>query len=223
MADTLDNHAVGQAYARWAPVYDLVFDRVMAAGRRAAVAAATRAGVRIIDVGVGTGLELRYFSPQAWIAGVDLSEPMLRKAQARVEAGALRHVHGLCVMDATRLAFADAAFDAAVAPYLITVVPDPDATLEELMRVVRPGGEVIMVNHIGAERGPRAKFERWLGRRFPNLGWRPEFPWAHIARWAARRTDVELLERRPVPPLGLFTLIRFRKRQENEQPTPRAS
>jgi phosphatidylethanolamine/phosphatidyl-N-methylethanolamine N-methyltransferase len=223
MGADLDNHTVGKVYARWAPVYDVVFDKIMAAGRRAAVAAAMRAGPRVVDVGVGTGLELRYFGARARVVGIDLSVPMLRKAQERIRAGAMRHVLGLCVMDAARLAFADGAFDAVIAPYVITVVPHPEATLDELMRVVRPGGEIVLVNHIGAERGPRAAFERWLARQTHHIGWRPTFSWTRIAAWQARRPDVELAERRPVPPFGLFTLVRFRKRTADERPVPHAA
>src|SRR5690606_23685514 len=73
MPGDLDNASVEKAYARWAPVYDLVFDKLMASGRRAAVAAAMRTGQLIADVGIGTGLELRYFSADARIVGIDLS------------------------------------------------------------------------------------------------------------------------------------------------------
>jgi phosphatidylethanolamine/phosphatidyl-N-methylethanolamine N-methyltransferase len=211
MGGDLDRTAVERAYARWAPVYDLVFDKVMAAGRRAAVAAASRAGSRILDVGVGTGLELPYFGRGAQVVGVDLSEPMLRKAQERVRSLGLTQVAGLSVMDAARLAVADASFDAVVAPYVITTVPHPEETLDELVRVVRPGGEVVLVNHISAENGPRAAFERWLGRQTRHLGWRPEFPWERIGDWCAARPDVELAERRAISPFGLFTLVRLRK------------
>ena len=219
----LDNDSVERAYARWAPVYDLVFDKVMAAGRRAAVAAASRVGLRILDVGVGTGLELPYFDAGASVVGVDLSEPMLRKAQERVQDRGLRQVIGLCVMDAARLGAADASFDAVVAPYVITVVPDPEKTLDELIRVVRDGGEVVLVNHIGAEAGPRAAFEKWLARQTRHLGWRPEFPWATIGDWCVRHGGVEMIERRPIGLFGLFTLIRLRKRVAAEQPIPVAA
>lgn len=218
----LDNSSVERAYARWAPVYDLVFDKVMAAGRRAAVAAATRAGPRILDVGVGTGLELPLFDAGANVVGVDLSEPMLRKAQERARKGGLSQVAGLCVMDAMHLAFADATFDAVVSPYVITTVPDPEATLDELLRVVRPGGEVVLVNHVGAESGARAAFETWLARQTRHLGWRPEFPWAVIGDWAKSR-GVELLERRPIGLFGLFTLIRMRKLAAAAQSIPDAA
>jgi phosphatidylethanolamine/phosphatidyl-N-methylethanolamine N-methyltransferase len=219
----LDNRSVERAYARWAPVYDLVFDKVMAAGRRAAVQAAGRAGPRILDVGVGTGLELPYFDAGAAVVGVDLSEPMLRKAQERVRERGLRQVAGLTVMDAMRLGFADGTFDAAVAPYVITTVPNPEATLDELIRVVRPGGEVVLVNHVSAENGPRAAFARWLARQTRHLGWRPEFPWSRIGDWCATRLDVDLIERRPIPPFGLFTLVRLAKRPAATEPVPVAA
>ena len=208
-APVLDNSAVEAAYARWAPVYDLAFTAAMAPGRRAAVAAAEACGPLILDVGVGTGLELPLFSPASSVTGVDLSEAMLRRARARVQGERLASVAGLCVMDAMKLGFPDAAFDAVVAPYVMTVVPDPAATLDEFARVVRPGGEIVLVNHIGAQSGPRAVIERWLGRRSASLGWRPEFPFAVIGDWIDRRPDMVLRERRELPPLSLFTLVRI--------------
>jgi phosphatidylethanolamine/phosphatidyl-N-methylethanolamine N-methyltransferase len=110
-----------------------------------------------------------------------------------------------------RLGFPDASFDAVVAPFVMTVVPDPAATLEEFARVLRPGGEIVLVNHVGAEQGPRAAVERWLGRRSASLGWRPEFPFATIGDWITARPDMSLLERRDLPPLSLFTLVRIGK------------
>ncbi len=223
MAADLDNQTVEKAYARWAPVYDVVFDKILAPGRRAAVAAAMRVGPRIADIGIGTGLELRYFDSGTTIVGVDISEPMLRKAQERIRAQKMHNVFGLSVMDGARLAFADGAFDAVLAPYVITVVPQPEATLDELVRVVRPGGEVVLINHIAAERGLRAAFEKWLARQTHHLGWRPEFPWARIGDWCDARADVEMIERRTVAPFGLFTLIRFRKRPAGERPVPQTA
>ncbi len=208
----LENAHVEEAYARWAPVYDLAFTAVMAPGRRAAVAAAQRNGGQILDVGVGTGLELPLFDSRVNLVGVDLSEPMLRRAQMRVHNKNLIQVAGLCVMDATRLAFPTDHFDAVVAPYVLTVVPDPAATLDELARVTKPGGEIVLVNHVGADSGPIAWIERWLGRKSASLGWRPEFPWAILGDWVAARPDLRLKERRKIAPLGLFTLARIEKR-----------
>ncbi|MCI4680218.1 class I SAM-dependent methyltransferase [Rhodoblastus acidophilus] len=207
----LENAHVEEAYARWAPVYDLAFAAVMAPGRRAAVAAAQCRGGLILDVGVGTGLELPMFDAKVSVVGVDLSEPMLRRAQTRAAREKLLQVAGLCVMDATRLAFPSGAFDSVVAPYVLTVVPDPAATLDELARVVKPGGEIVLVNHVGAESGPLAWIESWLGQKSASLGWRPEFPWAILGDWIASRPDLRLVERRKIPPLGLFTLARIER------------
>jgi phosphatidylethanolamine/phosphatidyl-N-methylethanolamine N-methyltransferase len=207
----IDRDRVEKAYERWAPVYDLVFGKVFDQGRQSTIAEADRIGGRILDVGVGTGLSLLDYSPSTRICGVDISEPMLRKAQARVRAKKLGNVETLAVMDAKNLAFKDASFDAVVAQYVITAVPDPEATLDDFVRVLKPDGELILVNHIGAENGPRRTFELAFAPLARRLGWRPEFPWDRLVNWAARNGGVTLVERRAMPPMGHFSLIRYRK------------
>ena len=209
--DTLDQSTLNKAYARWAPVYDIVFGAVFDAGRKASIEAAERIGGRILDVGIGTGISLHDFSRNNRVIGVDISEPMLRKAQKRVAEANLTNVEGLAVMDAEKLGFPDNAFDVLVAQYVITAVPNPDATLDEFVRVTKPGGEIILVNHLGAEAGPRRVFEQSFAPVARRLGWRPEFPWARIAGWLDRANGVQLIERRPMPPLGHFSLIRLGK------------
>jgi phosphatidylethanolamine/phosphatidyl-N-methylethanolamine N-methyltransferase len=211
MGADFDNTNVARAYARWAPVYDLVFGAVFERGRRAAIAAAERIGGRILEVGVGTGISLPDYARTNRLVGVDLSEPMLRKAQARVAEHKLDNVETLAVMDATRLALADKSFDVVVAQYVITAVPDPEATLDEFARVIRPGGEIVLVNHIGAESGPRAWFEQGFAPLACRLGWRPEFRFGRLTAWAARHGGVKVIEHRPMPPLGHFSLIRFER------------
>jgi phosphatidylethanolamine/phosphatidyl-N-methylethanolamine N-methyltransferase len=203
--------SIARAYGRWAPVYDRVFGQVFARGRAAAIAASERIGGRILEVGVGTGLSLPDYSRSNRITGIDIAEPMLRKAQERVRALGLTNIDALSVMDATKLAFPDESFDVVVAQFVITAVPDPDGTLDEFARVVRPGGEIVLVNHIGAEHGPRAVFEAGFAPIARRLGWRPEFRFARLTDWAARNGSVRLVERRPLPPFGNFTLIRFLK------------
>ena len=134
---------------------------------------------------------------------------MLRKAKARVTEHRLTNVDGLAVMDAQHLGFPDAVFDVVVAQYVITAVPDPEATLDEFARVLKPGGEIVLVNHLGAEAGLRSSFERWFAPLARRLGWRPEFRWERLAQWAARHGGVRVIERRAMPPLGHFSLIRF--------------
>jgi phosphatidylethanolamine/phosphatidyl-N-methylethanolamine N-methyltransferase len=113
-------------------------------------------------------------------------------------------------MDAERLGFADAFFDVVVAQFVITTVPDPEAALDEFARVVKRDGEIVLVNHLGAEAGPRRDLEHGFAPLARRLGWRPEFPFARLSAWADG-AGVRLIERRPVQPLGHFTLMRFRK------------
>lgn len=210
-ADTLDNGDVEAAYARWAPIYDLTFTAVFRPGRRALATAASKADGPILDVGVGTGLELPMFEPHTRVYGVDLSEPMLRRAAQRVERDGLSHVVGLYKMDATRMAFADDSFACVAAPFVLTVVPEPEVMLDELARVVRPGGEIILVNHVSRKDDPLAILDTWLDRHVaPRLGWRPQFPWSIIGDWIDQRADMQLIERKLLAPFGLFTLTRIK-------------
>ena len=207
----LDEQTITKAYARWAPVYDLVFGAVFERGRHAAIAAAERVGGRILEVGVGTGLSLPHYSRACRLCGVDISEPMLRKAQERVAEYGLENVEGLWVMDAEHLSFPDHSFDVVVAQYVITTVPNPEATLDEFARVLKPGGEIVLVSRVGAEAGLRRAAGALVcaGRAQARL--------AHgillrALRAVGERTGgVRLLERRAMPPLGHFSLIRFAK------------
>lgn len=212
MVAELDRSTIEKAYARWAPVYDIVFGKVFERGRKASIAAAERIGGRILEVGVGTGISLPDYARRHKLVGIDISEPMLRKAKQRVRAHSLSNVEVLSVMDVGHLAFPDASFDVVVAQYVITAVPDPEAALDEFARVLKPGGEIVLVNHIGAEGGMRRTFEKGFAPVARRLGWRPEFAWARLARWAERRPQMHVIEKRPMPPLGHFSLIRFGKR-----------
>ncbi len=215
MGADIDKSSVERAYARWAPVYDLVFGAVFDAGRRAAILAAEQAcgaaGGRILEVGVGTGISLPDYARKNRLVGVDLSEPMLRKAHERVAEHKLANVEVLAVMDAERMALPDWSFDVVVAQFVITAVPNPETTLDEFVRVTRPGGEIVLVNHIGAEAGPRRVFELCFAPVARRLGWRPEFRFGRLASWAKRHGGVRLVEHRPMPPLGHFSLIRFER------------
>ncbi len=221
MVTEIDKQAVAKAYAGWAPVYDLVFGPVFTTARNASIGAAERIGGRILDVGVGTGISLAAYSPHNRIVGIDYCGPMLRKAQQRVALHDLAHIETLAVMDAQRLGFRDGFFDVVVAQFVITAVPDPEATLDEFVRVTRPGGEIILVNHLGAEAGLQRDLEHLFAPFARRLGWRPEFKWARIAQWAERRGGVRVLERRAVAPLGQFSLIRLGRIPEPGQNVPR--
>jgi phosphatidylethanolamine/phosphatidyl-N-methylethanolamine N-methyltransferase len=211
----LDKETITKAYARWAPVYDLVFGAVFERGRQAAIEAAERIGGRILEVGVGTGISLPHYSRANRICGVDISEPMLVKARERVTELDLTNVEGLWVMDAEHLAFPDESFDVVVAQYVITTVPNPEATLDEFARVLKPGGEIVLVSRLGAEAGVRRALEKWFAPAARQLGWRTEFSWQRYANWSDRTDGMRLAERRAMPPFGHFALIRFAKHDKS--------
>jgi phosphatidylethanolamine/phosphatidyl-N-methylethanolamine N-methyltransferase len=210
--ERLSREAVIKTYGRWAPIYDGVFGSVFEEARRAAVEASERAGTRILEVGVGTGISLPYYSARSRVTGIDISEQMLNVARQRVVEDKLGHVAHLAVMDAEALKFDDASFDVVSAQYVVNTVPNPEVALDEFLRVLRPGGELVIVNRVGAERGSRRAFEHLFQPFAQRLGWRSMFPWERFERWLQRSPSAYLIERRPVPPLGHFSLIRFGKR-----------
>ena len=202
----LDADSVRAAYRRWASVYDMVFGGVSAFGRRRAVEAVNATpGAHVLEVGVGTGLALPHYTASKRVTGIDLSADMLLRARRRVAAEGLTNVDALLEVDAEATGFEAGRFDIAVAMFVASVVPNPRALLEEMRRVVRPGGSLLFVNHFAAERGPRWWMERTMAPASRKLGWHPDF-----AREALLPPE-DLARARfdSVPPLGLFTLVRL--------------
>jgi phosphatidylethanolamine/phosphatidyl-N-methylethanolamine N-methyltransferase len=201
----LDADAVRAAYARWASVYDTVFGGVSAWGRRAAVTAVNGLpGRRVLEVGVGTGLALPRYAADKRVVGIDLSGEMLSRARRR--AAGLPQVEALLEMDAEATIFADGTFDIAVAMFVASVVPHPKRLMAEMRRVVRPGGDILFVNHFAADRGPRWWVERALAPASRALGWHPDFRFDALMR----PEDLANASLRAMPPVGLFTLVRLR-------------
>ena len=199
-----------KAYARWAPVYDVVYDKLTEPAARAAVEAAAGFGPRILEAGVGTGLALGYYPKGSYVCGVDLSEDMLKRARRKVQRRGLAHVRGLQVMDVCHLGYVDASFDAVVAQFLITLVPDPEAALSEFLRVVRPGGGIVLANHFGQTDGPVARVEEIVAPLCTKIGWSSDFKSTRVEAWA-RRNGVEFMGVVPTFPGGFFKILRMRK------------
>lgn len=202
---------VAAAYDRWAPVYDVVFGGVFKSGRRQSIEAAEAVGGRILEVGVGTGISLPQYGGKNRLTGIDISDSMLNKARERVRKLGLDNIDEITVMDAEHLTFEDDSFDVIVAQYVVTAVPNPEAALDEFIRVLRPGGEVVITTRIGADSGLRGNIEKFAMPVTSRLGWRTEFPWSRYEAWAASNSRAKLIEHRPLPPLGHFSLIRYGK------------
>ena len=120
-------------------------------------------------------------------------------------------VAALHIMDAGALEFSGEQFDVVLAPYVMSVVPSPGRALDEMWRVLRPGGQMVLMNHFSAERGLRARTEAALEKSAGWLGWHPQFPYAAVGDWLAARKDAAILERRQIAPFRLFTLLRVQK------------
>ncbi len=198
---------VQKAYRRWAPVYDATFGKFVEAGVRHAATRVNMFEGRLLDVGVGTGLALPHYGGQLRVTGIDLSMHMLQRARERAQKVGKENIEALLEMDATSLSFADNSFDVAVAMYVMTVVPDPARVMQELARVVRPGGRIVIVNHFSVEGGLRGAIEKRLSKHAGALGWRPEFPVSTLTANPA----LQLLHMEKVRPFGFFTLLDFVK------------
>ncbi|MCC6737096.1 MAG: class I SAM-dependent methyltransferase [Bauldia sp.] len=204
----LDEASVRKAYSRWAPVYDAVFALPFYTGRRAVARIVNRmAPGRILEAGVGTGMALPLYDRRHEIHGIDLSPEMLAKARTRVARKGLANVASIQEMDAGDLAFPDRNFDAVIAMYVMTVVPDPEKVMAEFVRVSRPGGRLIVIGHFASTGGVYAWFERRLAKYAAKIGWNPDFPVSRLTR----RADLRLKTSRKLGPLWLFTLLEFER------------
>lgn len=107
-------------------------------------------GGRILELGVGTGANMPYYPNGCQVTAVDLSEQMLERAKRRAEK--LGVAVELRLMDAQHLTFSDHSFDAAVTTCVFCSVPNPIAGLRELGRVVKPGGDIWLMEHMRVDR-----------------------------------------------------------------------
>jgi phosphatidylethanolamine/phosphatidyl-N-methylethanolamine N-methyltransferase len=168
----LEKRQVKRAYKLYAPAYDLVFDWIFHPGREAAVRLCDiRSGHHVLEVGIGTGLNLPLYPKWSRITGIDLSEEMLRKAQERVRDLGQTNVT-LRPMDATVMDFRENEFDSALATYTISAVPDPVGVLREMQRVVKPGGSIVVLNHFRSDRRVVGRIEDLVAPVCTRLGWK---------------------------------------------------
>jgi phosphatidylethanolamine/phosphatidyl-N-methylethanolamine N-methyltransferase len=170
----MDYKTIERAYAILSPVYDFLFDKVFYPGRVAAIKLLeAKPGDRILEVGVGTGLNLPLYPRDCDVTGVDISEGMLRKAEERVRTFGMDRIK-LMVMDGSRLEFPDNSFDRVIATYVISAVPDPVKTLLEMRRVCKPSGHLVILNHFKSENPIIGMFEKILAPVCTKIGFDTE-------------------------------------------------
>ena len=201
----MDLHDTLRTYRLFSGSYDIVFGPVFHPGRKDAVRIANdRPGQRILEVGVGTGLSLPHFRPDSRVTGIDVSAEMLAKARRRAERRRLTHVEGLHEMDAENLEFADSSFDAVLALYVASVVPNPARFAAEMRRVCIPGGTIVVVNHFTSENPLLRLIEKRLGRLARHIGFHADFPFDAFRR----DSRLSIREVRPSNLFGYWKLLR---------------
>jgi phosphatidylethanolamine/phosphatidyl-N-methylethanolamine N-methyltransferase len=170
----VENDFVERVYEKLSKVYDVVFGPTLHPGRLVAIERmGIKPGDRVLEVGVGTGINTSLYPRNCHVTGVDLSTSMLEKARERVAREGLRNVR-LLEMDAARLTFADDAFDIVYAPYLISVVPDPVQVAREMRRVCRPGGRIIFLNHFRSANLVLSRLERAISPFTVHIGFKSD-------------------------------------------------
>jgi len=170
----MDYETINRAYAVLSPVYDFLFDKIFYPGRVAAIdLLEIQPGNRVLEVGVGTGLNLPLYSRDCNVTGIDISKEMLRKAEERVLTLGMGNTN-LMVMDGSKLAFPDDSFDRVIATYVISAVPDPVKTLLEMRRVCKPSGHLVILNHFKSENPVIGMFEKLLAPVCTKIGFNTE-------------------------------------------------
>ena len=170
----VENDFVANVYEKLASVYDIVFGPVLHPGRVDAIQRmGIKSGDRVLEVGVGTGINAALYPRDCAVTGIDLSSSMLEKAHDRIARKGVRNVR-LMQMDAANLKFADDTFDIVYAPYVISVVPDPVAVTREMRRVCKPGGRIVILNHFLSSNAIVARLERAISPATVHIGFKSD-------------------------------------------------
>ena len=203
-----DSRRVERVYGVLARVYDGFFDWALGPGRRYAVSRLPiRAGDRVLEVGVGTGLTLPHYPEECRVTGIDISDAMLERARERLDELSRPDIE-LRRMDARKLAFADDAFDHVLAPYVISVVPEPERVMAEMRRVCKPGGTVMVVNHFASDNVVLRAIERVLTPLTQWIGFRMDLPVTTVTG----TRGLDLIREERVNLFRLWRLLEMRRR-----------
>jgi phosphatidylethanolamine/phosphatidyl-N-methylethanolamine N-methyltransferase len=186
----LKERHVRRAYRLYAPAYDIVFDWIFRPGRESAIRLLDiEPGDHVLEVGIGTGLNLPLYPLACRLTGIDISQEMLEKAQEKVIELGMANVI-LKVMDATVMDFGDNEFESAVATYTISAVPEPIRVLREMRRVVKPGGNIVLLNHFRSEKPLVGRLEDLVAPVCTRLGWNSNLRLEPVLQEAGLNTEI---------------------------------
>jgi phosphatidylethanolamine/phosphatidyl-N-methylethanolamine N-methyltransferase len=195
----IDNNFVDGVYDKLASVYDLIFGPILHPGRLLALEKiGICRGDRVLEVGVGTGINASLYPRHCHVTGIDFSNPMLEKAKARIGKKGLSHIR-LMQMDAQEMTFADNAFDIVYAPYLVNCVPDPIKVVREMRRVCKPGGKIVILNHFRSANPVLSRLDRALSPLTVHIGFKSDLDLPGFLQQAELRPT--LVQKISMPPL----------------------
>src|SRR6187431_684945 len=170
----IENDFVEGVYHNLAGVYDLLFGPILHPGRLLALQRmGIASGDRVLEVGVGTGINTSLYPRDCQVTGIDFSPSMLEQARARVARKELSHVR-LMEMDAADLKFPDESFDIVYAPYLVNCVSDPLKVVREMRRVCKPGGKIVILNHFRSANPLFSRLDRALSPLTVHIGFKSD-------------------------------------------------
>ena len=170
----IDVEKVERVYSNYSGVYDQTFGKFMQTSRESAIRdLGVSPDEHVLEVGVGTGLTLPYYPEHCQVTGIDVSAAMLAKAQQRIEKEQLDHI-SLLRMDAGQMDFSENSFDIVMAAYVVTAVPDYRPVISEMIRVCKPGGRIVMLNHFSNGNKFIAAVEKIISPMCIHMGFRTD-------------------------------------------------
>ncbi|HNV26860.1 MAG TPA: methyltransferase domain-containing protein [Nitrospira sp.] len=199
----MDIAKVERVYTSYSGVYDHIFGKIFHESREACVRnLRIRPEENILEVGVGTGIALEYYPKNCNITGIDLSSGMLAKARQRQSHYHLDHVR-LMLMDAGKMEFPDDSFDTVMAAYVVTAVPDYRKVVNEMIRVCKPGGRIIMLNHFSNGNKLIAAVEKVISPLCKHIGFRTDLSLNTVLEG----TDLHVARKEKVNPMKFWHLV----------------
>jgi phosphatidylethanolamine/phosphatidyl-N-methylethanolamine N-methyltransferase len=202
---------VKKIYDFYSDFYDFVFAWILSPNLKYAMSLHQfKEGQHILEVGIGTGISLKNYPPFCKITGVDISSGMLKKAEERARKLKLKNIE-LKVMDGTKLEFPDRSFDYVIAAFVVSVCHQPEKMLDEMIRVLKDNGRIIIVNHFASEIMPINAIEKLMNPLTERLGWRMDLS----LRDLLKRNDIILEKKKKILPFSPWTVVILRKDLKN--------
>lgn len=209
----MDSERLEKVYSVYSGFYDIVFGRFFHQSRAQAIRLLDiQKGDHVLEVGVGTGLSLPYYPRHCQVTGIDFCDPMLDKGRQRVARQGLGDHIELRQMDAMRMSFGDNSFDSVFAAYVITAVPDPRQVLAEMIRVCRPNGKIVLLNHFQNGNRLISTCERVASPICRRLGFQPDLSLASLLEGAPLSVE----KTGPVKPLNYWKVVQCTNRKSTQ-------